>query len=397
VDGQQFSFGHTGATTSCQSTMKPFLYASALEEAGLSTVHNYVGFEPSGLSFNEISLNAQGRPHNALVNAGAIAVGSLIAPHLDSAGKFRHFFAQLKELAGREKIGFSHATYLTEHETAWRNRAIVAYMQDAGCFPPGAVPAEALDFYLQCCSVEVSTRQSATMAATLANGGVCPLTGARVFSPSVTRQVLNITLGAGMYDYRCVGCATDASAAVAYVGAGRDAGAVASTSPGGSAMPAARRVVHVAWRVLPYRELSLTGSGNGAAVVCRRRAFFRRAHSSVVCSSQRLLRQRPCPSHTLTPHDCSPLPSLQRHLDERGGPASQVRRIRPALGGRPSLHGHRDLLAAPRLARQLGARRRVLQAPATGVPVRPVRASHRGSRPAVSVSRPLAAGGGRGS
>ncbi|RYG51832.1 hypothetical protein EON67_02565 [archaeon] len=88
-----------------------------------------------------------------------------------------------------------------EHETAWRNNALVAYMQDAGVFPTSVVPAAALDFYLQCCSIEVNTRTAATIASTLAAGGVCPLSGERVISASTTKSTLTLMFSCGMYDY----------------------------------------------------------------------------------------------------------------------------------------------------------------------------------------------------
>lgn len=121
VDGQQFSYGDTEVAFSIQSCTKPIMYATAVEDRGLPYVHRTVGFEPSGLSFNEVSLNKRRKPHNPYINSGAIATGALIGPGRDNAGKFRHYMKKLEEMAGVEKIGFSHATYLCEHETAWRN------------------------------------------------------------------------------------------------------------------------------------------------------------------------------------------------------------------------------------------------------------------------------------
>lgn len=62
-------------------------------------MHRHVGIEPSGLSFNEVSLNAQNRPHNPMINAGAIATGSCIAPEADMATRFRYFMRHLRDLA----------------------------------------------------------------------------------------------------------------------------------------------------------------------------------------------------------------------------------------------------------------------------------------------------------
>lgn len=67
VDGQQLVLGDTHVRFSIQSCVKPLAYAVCVEDMGLRRVHEHVGFEPSGLSFNEIALNKGGLPHNPMV------------------------------------------------------------------------------------------------------------------------------------------------------------------------------------------------------------------------------------------------------------------------------------------------------------------------------------------
>jgi len=74
-------------------------------------------------------------------------------------------------------------------------------LPDCSTAPPTACSAEALDFYLQCCSIEVDTRVSATIAATFAAGGVCPLTGKQVLQPTTVKATTSLMLSCGMYDY----------------------------------------------------------------------------------------------------------------------------------------------------------------------------------------------------
>ncbi len=68
VDGQQFRFGDVTTEASMQSAVKPILYALAAQRSGLSYVHNYIGSEPSGLAFNDLSLNKENKPHNPFIN-----------------------------------------------------------------------------------------------------------------------------------------------------------------------------------------------------------------------------------------------------------------------------------------------------------------------------------------
>ena len=78
VDGQRFSMGDTRIPFTIQSTGKPINYAIALSELGAEVVHKYVGQEPSGRMFNELVLDQNKKPHNPMVNAGAIVVCSLL-------------------------------------------------------------------------------------------------------------------------------------------------------------------------------------------------------------------------------------------------------------------------------------------------------------------------------
>lgn len=77
-------------------------------------------------------------------------------------------------------------------------------LTDGHVFPREVVPAEALDFYLQSCSIEVGVQVGADIASTLAAGGVCPLTGERCLSPHTAKATSALMMSCGMYDFRCV-------------------------------------------------------------------------------------------------------------------------------------------------------------------------------------------------
>ncbi|MGF1545444.1 MAG: glutaminase A [Parvularculaceae bacterium] len=201
ADGQQFSFGDDAETYCVQSTCKPILYALALDTLGRRTVHAHVGREPSGRSFNELTLNAQGLPHNPMINAGAIMCSSLIKPGKPLADRFDFVMGAWRGLAGERSAGFDNAVFLSEKETADRNFALAYFMRENNAFPPDTDIIKTLDFYFQNCSITVDVRQMAVIASTLANGGVCPLTNKRIFNAETVKDCLSLMYSCGMYDF----------------------------------------------------------------------------------------------------------------------------------------------------------------------------------------------------
>lgn len=201
VDGQRHSAGDTKVPFCLQSCVKPLEYAIAVHEIGTEHVHRYVGKEPSGLKFNQLSLDEEDKPHNPMVNAGAIVISSLLKPNSNKAERFDYVMEYLKKMAGTEYVGFSNATFQSEKETGDRNFAIGYYLKEKKCFPKNADMIAALDFYFQLCSIEVTCESGSVMAATLANGGICPITGEQVLSAEAVRNTLSLMHSCGMYDF----------------------------------------------------------------------------------------------------------------------------------------------------------------------------------------------------
>jgi len=201
VDGQRFSIGDVGVPFSIQSTSKPISYAIALGEKGPDYVHSFVGQEPSGRSFNELCLDNSNKPHNPMINAGAIMTASLIKPELETADRFDHVLQTYRLLTGGEHMGFNNAVFLSERRVADRNFALTYYMRENKCFSQGTDIVEMLDFYFQMCSLEATCESAAVIAGTLANGGICPITGEVVLQPAAVRNTLCLMHSCGMYDY----------------------------------------------------------------------------------------------------------------------------------------------------------------------------------------------------
>ncbi|PRQ00614.1 Glutaminase 2 [Enhygromyxa salina] len=201
ADGQMFSIGDANLDFSVQSCAKPLIYSLALEEHGAELVHRYIGREPSGRGFNELSLDPDGKPHNPMINSGAIMACALLQRGQDIADRFEFVLDSFRRLAGGRKVGFSNAVYLSERRSADRNFALGYLMREHKAFPDNTQLIETLEFYLQCCSVEANAEVMAVIAATLANAGVCPTTGLRQLEPATVQNCLSLMSSCGMYDF----------------------------------------------------------------------------------------------------------------------------------------------------------------------------------------------------
>lgn len=199
VDGEIYGAGDIDVEFTIQSISKPFAYALALSDRGFDPVLAKVGVEPSGEAFNEISLEREtGRPRNPMINAGAITTHSLVgAPGLDPAARVTRVIDGLSAFAGRA-LRVDEAVCASELAHAHRNLAIAHMLRSHDILTED--PVAVVDGYIRQCAVLVTVRDLAMMAATLANRGVNPSSGARVIAEPVVRQVLSVMSTCGMYD-----------------------------------------------------------------------------------------------------------------------------------------------------------------------------------------------------
>jgi glutaminase len=197
IDGHVYEAGDSAVEFTIQSISKAFVFALALELVGPEQVVAKIGVEPSGEAFNSIRLTADNRPFNAMVNAGAIACSGLIHS-VEGTGAFERVRDALSRFAGRQ-LGVDEAVFESECATGDRNRAI-AYLLRNYSVVQGDVD-EVLDVYFRQCSILVTARDLAIMAATLANRGVNPVTNERVVTPYAVARTLSVMTSSGMYDY----------------------------------------------------------------------------------------------------------------------------------------------------------------------------------------------------
>src|SRR5690349_4244242 len=197
LDGHVYEVGDSKIPFTIQSMSKPFVFALALDTLGAAQVESAIGVEPSGDPFNSIRLNADNHPFNPMVNAGAIACSGLIhQARGDDA--FDSIRKALGRFAGRE-LEIDEAVFSSESATGDRNRAIAYLLRNSDVIKDdvGAV----LEVYFRQCSVLVTARDIAIMAATLANRGVNPVTGEQVMSPYAISRTLSVMTSSGMYDF----------------------------------------------------------------------------------------------------------------------------------------------------------------------------------------------------
>lgn len=196
-DGQLFEVGDCEKLFTIQSISKAFVFGLALEDHGREYVNSKVSVEPTGEAFNAIVLDElTNRPYNPMVNAGAIATTDLIKGK-NGTERLKRLLEMFKRYTGREH-DINVPVFLSEKATGYRNRAIAYLMLNFGMV--GDKIDETLDLYFQQCSILVNAKDLAMLAATLANGGINPVTKERAIDERYVQDVISVMLSCGMYD-----------------------------------------------------------------------------------------------------------------------------------------------------------------------------------------------------
>jgi glutaminase len=196
--GKLFQVGDCDHPFTIQSISKPLTFGLALETCGQSAIAARVGVEPSGDTFNAITLQSgSNRPHNPMINAGAITITALLHSKLGDA-TFDTILDRLSLAAGR-RLSVDEAVFDSERRTGHRNRAIAHLLLNFGMVHSEAEAS--LDVYFRQCAILVTCRDLAVIGATLANMGRNPLTGDAVYDITSVKSMLAIMFTCGMYDY----------------------------------------------------------------------------------------------------------------------------------------------------------------------------------------------------
>jgi glutaminase len=198
TSGNVYAVGDSDHEFSIMSVSKPFVFALVCQILGAEEIREKIGVNATGLAFNSLAAIERGDDGrtNPMVNSGAIATTSLVpGATLDAKWKFIH--DGLSRFAGR-KLPLNDEVYASASETNFRNQSIARLLQSFGKIYLD--PAQATDLYTKQCSLNVSAKDLAVMGATLADGGVNPLTKERVVDAAVCHYALAVMTTAGLYE-----------------------------------------------------------------------------------------------------------------------------------------------------------------------------------------------------
>ncbi len=200
TDGRVINSGEYSSTFTVQSISKVVALMLALKDRGEDYVFTKVGMEATGDAFNSIiklETAKPSKPLNPMINAGAIAIDSLISGN-STEEKFERLVQFFRKLCGNDRLWYNEKVYLSERSTGYRNRALANFMKDVGVLE-GEVE-EVLELYFKQCSMEVDCRDIGMLGAVLALDGVSPLTGEVLVPKKTARLVKAFMVTCGMYD-----------------------------------------------------------------------------------------------------------------------------------------------------------------------------------------------------
>jgi len=197
VDGSVYACGDSDIAFAMMSVAKPFVFALLCQEFGPQKVRRVIGVNATGLPYGSLTAverSAAGRT-NPMVNPGAIATTNL-APGRDPEAQWEFLCEGISRFAGHQ-LALDDAVYRSASATNFRNQSAAQLLADYRLVKD---PIAAVELYTRQSCLAVTARDLATMGATLANGGVNPLTGVRVVEADVCRYTLAVMATAGLYE-----------------------------------------------------------------------------------------------------------------------------------------------------------------------------------------------------
>lgn len=197
-DGRRLDFGDSDYIFGVESISKVLTAILVMKESGVGEVLKMIGADATGLPFNSILaiLLENDCPSTPLVNAGAISACSMVSPKGDREGKWNNILSNFTELLG-EQPKVLPELYESESATNFNNRSIAWLLKNYHRIYDD--PDMSLDLYTRQCSIGVTSRQLSVCAATIASGGLNPVTGMHLFSKDIASKINSLIATVGFY------------------------------------------------------------------------------------------------------------------------------------------------------------------------------------------------------
>ena len=203
IDGQKINFGDSKDKVTMQSIAAVSSFIMAQEEIGPEELmKTTMSCEPSGKPYNNLELKDNKTPHNPMINSGALMNTISLWKKARSDRKFENYTEIIGKMIGKEKVSFNNEMCLAEMDSSHKNYCLLYMLQEGGLIGEGENIHSHMEFYSQTCNIELDIEEYAVLAATLANGGICPQTEERVFMETdAVKNCLSQMLTCGMNTY----------------------------------------------------------------------------------------------------------------------------------------------------------------------------------------------------
>ena len=199
LQGRGVGAGDWHKRVTIQSIVKVAIFLQALADCPLDKLNQKISLNATAGGFNSIVEREERNHHkplNPFINSGAIA--SLFLVNGEPGERFDRVMELVKSMTAEQRLEVDEDVYLSEKEQGSRNRAIAYFMQSTGIIE-GDVE-QLLDEYFRLCSLQVDCRDLACVGATLANGGVNPVTRRACALRQHCRTALAVMVSCGMYE-----------------------------------------------------------------------------------------------------------------------------------------------------------------------------------------------------
>ncbi|WP_391203038.1 glutaminase [Psychrobacillus sp. L4] len=198
-DGTMIKSGDWNVPFTLQSISKVISFIAACMHHGIPYVLDRVDLEPTGDPFNSIirlEMHKPGKPFNPMINAGAITVSSIL-PGSTPEKKLESIYLLMEKMVGKRPT-LNEEVFVSEWQTANRNRALAYYLKETGYLEIEV--EEALEVYLKQCSLEVTTEDIALIGLILAHDGFHPIRKEQILPKEVARLAKSLMLTCGVYN-----------------------------------------------------------------------------------------------------------------------------------------------------------------------------------------------------